>query len=71
MRKPTLGEIVHFVSYGTVRCTAALVSEVDPAQPEAVSLTVFAPNANSYPVQRSIWRADRELSGTWHWPHED
>jgi hypothetical protein len=68
--KPAVGDTVHFVNYGTPTCSAALITRVDPQDPDLVDLTTFPPHANPYPVNASRRRDDTEKpeSGTWHFP---
>lgn len=81
--KPTIGRIVHYVSYGTPGgeypsvCRAAVVTAVDdyqaPALNEAgghighVSLAVLNPEGMFF--NRSVRHdEDDKRGGTWHWP---
>jgi hypothetical protein len=75
---PSVGRVVHYVSYGTPggefsqQCRAAVVTEVDGA--ELVSLAVFNPTGvffnrrceHAEPVQQAAGRV--LTGGTWHWP---
>ena len=82
MPTPTVGRIVHYVSYGTPggeyksTCRAAVVTEVDQADPELVGLAVLNPGGLFFnrgipqdelvlpdPDRRPVRRG-----GTWHWP---
>lgn len=74
--KPSVGRIVHYVSYGTPRgeytseCRAAVVTGVDglaDEQGDCVSLVVLNPTGmffNEHVCQNETSRA----GGTWHWP---
>jgi hypothetical protein len=80
--KPSVGRVVHYVSYGTPggeypsACRAAIVTDVDDYQEPAtndaglhighVSLAVLNPEGMFF--NRSV-RQDEELKrgGTWHW----
>jgi hypothetical protein len=76
MSDPTIGRIVHYVSYGTPGgeypsvCRAAIVTAVDPATdelgPTLVSLAVFNPTGMFF--NDSINESETHLGGTWHWP---
>ncbi len=80
--KPSIGRIVHYVSYGTPggeygkECRAAIVTEVDPlSQPDgsqAIGLCVINPTGLF--LNRHVLQADlientaMYPGGTWHWP---
>lgn len=74
MPVPTVGRIVHYVSYGTPageyrsQCRAAIVAEVpasvDP--PGAVALAVLNPTGVFFNV--AVQNEDDHEGGTWHWP---
>jgi len=72
---PSVGRIVHYVSYGTPggeyasECRAAVVTAVHPPEPPvgAVSLAVLNPTGaffNSWIPHDEAGKA----GGTWHWP---
>ncbi len=82
--QPTVGRIVHYVSYGTPKgeytsqCRAAVVSEVD-ADTGEVGLVVLNPLGTFYhPLshengpcqQHELPEGSGEpyQGGTWHWP---
>lgn len=71
--KPSVGRIVHYVSYGTPKgeydsqCRAAIVTEVSEVG-EACGLAVFNPTGmffNSCLHDESV-----KSGGTWHWPEQ-
>lgn len=81
MNKPTVGAIVHYVSYATGEpvCRAAIitavgayprdVSEADKANIAApVDVTVFLPDTHF--TDRSLQSEVGREGGTWHWPEE-
>lgn len=72
---PSIGRIVHYVSYGTPggeyhsECRAAVVAEVtsDPNHPDQVALAVLNPTGMFF--NRAVPRSDDPAAGgTWHWP---
>lgn len=76
-QQPSLGRIVHYVSYGTPggeyisQCRAAIVTEVlyegmDPGDGWVVKLTVFNPEGMFFSQCRQS--EDGHPGGTWHWP---
>jgi hypothetical protein len=81
--RPTVGRIVHYVSHGTPirqdgtqaytsKCIAAIVTEVDPADPARVGLEVCNPTGKFYrPLEMGgceLADAADLVGGTWHWP---
>ncbi|MFI6228643.1 hypothetical protein ACIBCR_15180 [Micromonospora echinospora] len=83
MPTPSVGRIVHYVSYGTPGgeypsvCRAAIVTAVDNYQTPAVgeegqhighvSLCVLNPEGMFF--NRSVLQSEGEhRGGTWHWP---
>lgn len=83
MQKPSVGRIVHYVSYGTPGgeypsvCRAAIVTAVDDYQTPAVndegdhighvSLCVLNPEGMFF--NKSVRQSeDDHRGGTWHWP---
>jgi hypothetical protein len=81
-QKPSVGRIVHYVSYGTPpaadgsqaftsQCRAAIVTEVggygDEVADDAVGL--FVANPTGVFLNREVPHdEDRRAGGTWHWP---
>lgn len=74
-QKPSIGRIVHYVSYGTPkgeyksRCIAAIITDVkqDDANETIVRLKIFNPDGDF----NSPWLKQDEkdhYGGTWHWP---
>jgi hypothetical protein len=69
---PSVGRIVHYVSYGTPggefisECRAAVVTEIYDGT-EAVGLAVFNPSGMFF--NHTIPHDENsKLGGTWHWP---
>jgi hypothetical protein len=70
--KPTVGRIVHYVSYGTPggeytkECRAAVVTEV--TTDNVIGLAVLNPTGMFF--NREITHDDgtKPTGGTWHWP---
>lgn len=76
-QQPSVGRIVHYVSYGTPggeytsECRAAVVTELcgdgDPEHDGCVGLAVLNPTGMFF--NRHIGHdEDRKRGGTWHWP---
>ena len=77
---PSIGRIVHYVSYGTPGgeypsvCRAAIITEVDEYQPGAdgqfvghVNLCVL--NPEGFFFNKGVLQNEAEHGGgTWHWP---
>jgi hypothetical protein len=71
--KPSVGRIVHYVSYGTPggeygkECRAAIITEVTPIPaPETVGLAVLNPSGLFF--HEACQDEDDKAGGTWHWP---
>jgi hypothetical protein len=74
--KPSVGRIVHYVSYGTPggeytsQCRAAIIASVpgtlDMNTDETVDLVVFNPGGLFFNHCRHSEGA--KAGGTWHWP---
>ena len=68
--QPTIGRIVHYVSYGTPAgeypqtCRAAVITEV--VNPNVVSLAVLNPEGMFF--NRELTLDEGHTGGTWHWP---
>jgi hypothetical protein len=74
---PSVGRIVHYVSYGTPggeytsQCRAAIVTEVDEVKPFWVGLAVLNPTGQFFhSLDSGGCMADftENQGGTWHWP---
>ena len=67
--KPSIGRIVHYVSYGTPggeytsECRAAVITDVADSD---VSLAVLNPTGLFF--DQSPVFSDEHEGGTWHWP---
>lgn len=75
MVKPTVGRIVHYISYGTPggeytsECRAAVVTAIRE-DPEYVDVAVLNPTGLFF--DRSLEHdEDDKAGGTWHWPERD
>lgn len=82
MPKPSIGRIVHYVSYGTPggeftsQCRAAIITEVDDPPPvnlggQRVGLAVLNPTGiflHSLAAGGCVHREDNKAGGSWHWP---
>jgi hypothetical protein len=73
--KPSVGRIVHYVSYGTPGgeypsvCRAAVITSVH-SDNEHVSLCVLNPEGLFF--NRAVWHdEDTKKCGTWHWPERE
>jgi hypothetical protein len=72
MVKPSIGRVVHYVSYGTPggefapECRAAVVTEVEGTNGEHVGL--FVMNPTGLFLNRSVPFSSENKGGTWHWP---
>ena len=71
--QPSVGRIVHYVSYGTPggeyasQCRAAVVTEVN--EDGTVGLAVLNPTGQFF--NRSVMADFTEnQGGTWHWPEQ-
>jgi hypothetical protein len=70
--KPTVGRVVHYVSYGTPNgeypsvCRAAVVTDTSDGGGDTVSLAVLNPTGLFF----TAWVVHHEAMapGTWHWP---
>ena len=78
--KPSIGRIVHYVSYGTPggeyasQCRAAVVTELDQADAERVGLCVLNPTGQFFHSLASggcVRDAHDHAGGTWHWPERE
>lgn len=72
MDRPTVGRIVHYVSYGTPNgeyksvCWAAIVTEV---QDDSMVVGLMVANPTGLFFNRIIMHdATENQAGTWHWP---
>ncbi|MEU8623318.1 hypothetical protein [Streptomyces sp. NPDC048669] len=81
-QKPTVGQIVHYVSHGTPvredgtrafapQCRAAVVTEVDDTEQHKVGLAVLNPTGQFFhSLAAGGCMADftESQGGSWHWP---
>ena len=69
--KPTVGRIVHYVSYGTPgreftpQCRAAIVTQVHASG--ALALAVLNPGGLFFNISVMGDQTENQ-GGTWHWP---
>lgn len=72
MDTPTVGRIVHYVSYGTPggeyssQCRAAIIAGVPDGSFVAVDLVVLNPTGLFF--NRCEQSEAEHRGGTWHWP---
>jgi len=80
--KPSIGRIVHYVSYGTPggeygkECRAAIVTEVPAgvSNPQTLGLCVLNPTGQFFNRTVPFGKGDvpcdatQLTGGTWHWP---
>ena len=72
MQTPSVGRIVHYVSYGTPGgeypsvCRAAIVTEVLTPSTQDVSLCVLNPTGQFFNI--NVPYSEDNEGGTWHWP---
>lgn len=72
MPTPSVGRIVHYVSYGTPggeyasQCRAAVITEVDASG--TVGLCVLNPTGQFF--NRELEYDEDQAGGTWHWPEQ-
>ena len=70
---PSIGRIVHYVSYGTPggeytsQCRAAVVTEV-PADDAAQSVGLCVLNPTGQFFNQDVSYDEGLAGGTWHWP---
>lgn len=70
--KPSIGRIVHYVSYGTpngeytAQCRAAIVTEVSEVS-EACGLAVLNPTGVFF---GNSLHDEEKSGGSWHWPEK-
>jgi hypothetical protein len=75
MPEPSIGRIVHYVSYGTPggeyisKCRAAIIAEVSTKRtdPSEVGLCVLNPTGIFFDRQVRLSQ-EAHTGGTWHWP---
>lgn len=83
MNTPSVGRIVHYVSYGSPvrpdgtqefvsQCRAAIITDVcpddDPEANDCASLCVLNPTGQFFTHHCAHDEADEPAGGTWHWP---
>lgn len=77
---PSIGRIVHYVSYGTPggeygqECRAAIITAVDSGAAEIVTLAVLNPTGMFFNQRcehaepQDTADGPVQVGGTWHWP---
>jgi hypothetical protein len=74
--KPSIGRIVHYVSYGTPKgefvstCRAAVVTAVGDPDVEEISLCAINPTGLFF-HESCLHEEDVKSGGTWHWPERE
>jgi hypothetical protein len=74
MSKPSVGRIVHYVSYGTPHgeftsaCRAAIVAGVPQIYPDADTVDLVVLNPTGLFFNRCDNDEEEHNGGTWHWP---
>lgn len=69
-QQPSVGRIVHYVSYGTPggeytsQCRAAIITEAP--EDDACALAVLNPTGMFF--NRALYDATGREGGSWHWP---
>jgi len=83
--KPSIGRIVHYVSYGTPggeyasECRAAVVTEVGEVyvpdgqeRPEGTPVSLAVLNPGGMFFNRGVMQDESaKAGGTWHWPERE
>jgi hypothetical protein len=78
-QQPSVGRIVHYVSYGTPvhadgsqaytsQCRAAIVAAVPEVSPHRGYADLAVLNPDGVFFKRSEQDEDQHQGGTWHWP---
>lgn len=80
MTEPSVGRIVHYVSYGTPggeyqsECRAAIITEIPemvypeaPGRSATINVAVITP-AGTFFNLGIVQDEDEHRGGTWHWP---
>jgi hypothetical protein len=73
---PSVGRVVHYVSYGTPggeygkECRAAIVTEAPESveNPQTIGLCVLNPTGMFFNRTVPHHEASQVVGGTWHWP---
>jgi hypothetical protein len=74
MQKPSVGRIVHYVSYGTPggeyksQCRAALVTEVNDNLDDQNRVGLAVLNPTGLFFDQDLPYSEGHEGGTWHWP---
>lgn len=76
MPKPSVGRVVHYVSYGTPggeytsRCRAAIVTEITDCNAHTECVGLFVANPTGLFLNQHIPHNEtsQQREGTWHWP---
>lgn len=72
--KPSIGRIVHYVSYGTPggeygkECRAAIITELAHPDEDAAVVGLAVLNPTGMFFNRAPHDEDEHAGGTWHWP---
>lgn len=71
-QQPTIGRVVHYVSYGTPKgeyaskCVASIITQVNDAEGDSVGLFVMNPAGIFF--NPDIKHDEGKAAGSWHWP---
>jgi hypothetical protein len=73
-QQPTVGRIVHYVSYGTPggeytsQCRAAIITDLAQTDEGGDVVGVAVVNPTGMFFNRAAYDEGAQTGGTWHWP---